>query len=209
MKTNKPSQSRVPKNTERQTRENPLPFFLDALAGGSDRAIRDQEASGQLSFVGSDTLPTKISAEDKEILVKVGVQFLGSVDGDPIFQNVVLPNGWEKKATGHDMWSDLLDNKGRKRAGIFYKAAFYDRSAHLSLNTRFRIQRDYDRQNAEGVAVTRVMDGDTSIYETKPRKLPPREAEGYYGVCDESDQEARIWLQNNFPQYKNPSAYWE
>ena len=34
------------------------------------------------------------------------------------------------------MWSDLLDDKGVKRGSIFYKAAFYDRSAFLRLKEK-------------------------------------------------------------------------
>jgi len=33
------------------------------------------------------------------------------------------------------MWSYLLDEHGRRRVAIFYKAAFYDRSAFMRLNS--------------------------------------------------------------------------
>jgi hypothetical protein len=35
----------------------------------------------------------------------------------------------------HAMWSYLVDELGRERVSIFYKAAFYDRSAHMSLTS--------------------------------------------------------------------------
>ena len=44
-----------------------------------------------------------------------------------------MPNGWKKQATDHSMWSELIDDKGKVRATIFYKAAFYDQRAFLNL----------------------------------------------------------------------------
>jgi hypothetical protein len=95
--------------------------------GSSSRAIMDQEKTGQESFVESTTLPTVISG--KEILEAAGVKFLGLVEDDALFQYVQLPAGWKKVATDHSMWSTLVDEKGRERASIFYKAASYDRRA--------------------------------------------------------------------------------
>lgn len=45
--------------------------------------------------------------------------------------NVELPDGWKKVGTNHDMHSDLVDETGKVRASIFYKAAFYDRRADM------------------------------------------------------------------------------
>ena len=44
-----------------------------------------------------------------------------------------LPPGWSRQGSDHAMWAHLLDEHGRQRVGIFYKAAFYDRSAHMHL----------------------------------------------------------------------------
>ena len=66
------------------------------------------------------------------------------------------------------MWSDLVDDKGRKRTSIFYKAAFYDRSAHIGVNRRYGISIDYNRLDAEKVAVAMVTDGDAVIFTTDP-----------------------------------------
>jgi len=52
---------------------------------------------------------------------------------DDLFTSVTLPEGWHKEATEHAMWSKLIDDQGRERASIFYKAAFYDRSAFMSI----------------------------------------------------------------------------
>lgn len=112
-------------------KEDGLDALMRALGtGDSSRAIYDQEADGQQSFVSSTTLPTDLCG--KEILEAAGVKFLGVVEDDDIFQYVELPDGWKKVPTDHSMWSNLVDEQGRVRASIFYKAAFYDRNAHAS-----------------------------------------------------------------------------
>lgn len=139
--------------------------------GVNPNAIVAQEAEGQHELVNSDVLPTEISADGRITLERAGVKFGELVPGDPIFQHVELPQGWKKQPTDHSMWSDLVDEKGRKRGAIFYKAAFYDRLASMSTVSRFSIHQDYKRGREEGVAVACVTDGDKVIYSTQPVQL--------------------------------------
>jgi hypothetical protein len=114
-----------------------MDVFLEAMVtGDSGKAIENSEVRGQQSLVHSDTLPVDINAEDKGILEAKGVVFGDRVDD--LFQQVTLPEGWAKKATGHSMWSKLVDSKGREIASIFYKAAFYDRCAFLHVEQSIR-----------------------------------------------------------------------
>ena len=52
---------------------------------------------------------------------------------DPLFRPATLPDGWQRKASDHAMGSHIADALGRQRVTVFYKAAFYDRKAHMSL----------------------------------------------------------------------------
>lgn len=54
-----------------------------------------------------------------------------------MFCPATLPPGWTRKGSEHALWSHLLDEHGRRRAAIFYKAAFYDRSARMSMGTLY------------------------------------------------------------------------
>lgn len=126
------NKKRVPINTTRETRDNPMEALFKHMILGND-AIPKQEKEGQKSFVTSETLPTDIRESEKQTLENFGLKFGEKVQGDPMFQHVELPEGWKKIPTDHSMWSDLVDEKGKVRANIFYKAAFYDRSAHLRL----------------------------------------------------------------------------
>lgn len=177
------------------------------LVGDGSRAILDQEAAGQSSFVSSTTLPTDMQGKSKAVLEAAGVKFLGVVEDDSMFQYVELPNDWKKVATGHSMWSDLVDDKGRKRAGIFYKAAFYDRSAHLSVNRRYGTGLDYDRLEKEKVAVATVTDGNTVIFTTDPVRF--EEDKARYDAQDKARALAVAWLNEHFPNWGDASAYWD
>ncbi len=163
--------------------------------------IERSEARGQQELVNSEVLPTKwMHGSKKETLEQFGVIFGDIVEGDEMFQNVTLPVGWEKKATEHSMWSELYDDKGRKRASIFYKAAFYDRSAHISLATRYT----YSGYDNEEYAV--VKDGEKVIFKSKP--FVAKEGQPSYELRGEGETEAEEWLNENFPDWKDVGKYW-
>lgn len=104
------------------------------LFGGNPNAIEQQEARGQEQLVSSEQLPVECSDIDKEKLEQAGVVFGEPLEDDSLFCDAKLPEGWKKEATDHSMWSKLVDEKGKERAMIFYKAAFYGRSAHMSVS---------------------------------------------------------------------------
>lgn len=205
---------RVPRNTSREVNAHPGIFLAEAMAtGNASAAIEAQEAQGQQSFVASETLPTDMPPQDKKILQRAGVKFLGPVNGDPIFQHVELPAGWKKVPTDHSMWSDLVDDRGRKRGSIFYKAAFYDRSAHMGVSRRFRVERDYESEKRD-LAMARVMDGDQPIFTTSAFEMPaddgtPDRYRERRTIAGQAVQQAVDWLQQKYPQHEDPGAYWD
>jgi len=191
-------------------KEDGLDLLMRGLAtGSSSDAILGQEAAGQQTFVGSDTLPTDMQGNAREVLEAAGVKFFGVVEDDPMFQYVELPEGWQKEATGHSMWSDLVDDKGRKRAGIFYKAAFYDRSAHIGVNRRFGVGIDYNKLD-EGIAEATVTDGGEEIFRSASVEF---DVEGDYDLKraaqEEAGEEARAWLAEHYPEWEDAAAYWD
>lgn len=92
-------------------------------------AIVASEKRGQTELCASDVLPRDMPTSLAMELGTMGVSFLGSVEGDELFQYAQLPVGWAKVPSSHDMWSDLVNEKGEVVAEMFYKAAFYDRKA--------------------------------------------------------------------------------
>lgn len=107
-----------------------LPMF-----GGSSGAIEAMEARGQQQLLESTDLPTQ-GSDDPEFL-RLGFTFGEPHKHDPLFRPATLPQGWKREGTDHSMHSNIVDQFGRKRVGVFYKAAFYDRRADMHLNTVF------------------------------------------------------------------------
>ena len=222
-----------------------LDAFLYAMEGQSpSKAIENQEKRGQQMVVRNQRLPQKandncvpdgvrfigikdgMSWEKRNEIVtkniieytknqyeKMGITIVGQYDD--LFYDVQLPEGWEIKATDHSMWNDLFDDKGRKRANFFYKAAFYDRDAFINFETRFHLSvghtadssGDYDawrKSDFQG----RIKDGEIVIFETSRMKT--------YGDYrqDEAIKNALMeelieYMKNHYPDYEDVNAYWD
>lgn len=180
------------------------------LLGGNPDAIEAQEAIGQLEFVESSQLPRKSNTREApnaaEQYSKMGIKVLTSSKGDDLFLGVMLPKGWKKEFTTHSMWNNLVDDKGSIRAMIFYKAAFYDRDAFVDFKTRYETdfkfldekhpERDWD--SARIISVKDNRTGETLWASDKC----------FYGDNDRVYQEAKDWLDKNFPDWKDINAYW-
>lgn len=76
----------------------------------------------------------KLSKDNKrkyamEQYAKMGIIVLEE-DDDGYMCKVQLPDGWKIERVD-SYWSNILDNKGRKRINFFYKSAFWDIEMHL------------------------------------------------------------------------------
>lgn len=172
----------------------------DAIAAATPGGIEAQEKQGQAAVVEASVLPREIRGTTSEELETIGFKFGAFVD--ELFQEVVFPPGWTKKATEHDMHSDILDELACKRASIFYKAAFYDRRADVEFFTRYDVRRIVDHENFK--APTRIVIHDAG------------EPFHVVGECASTDYpgEARLrgdakrWLDEHLPAWRSVSAYW-
>lgn len=106
-----------------------MEVFLEALVTGNPgQTIMNQEKRGQNTFAASEKLPIRCPRAELEAL--------GFVFGNPLddlFIACQFPSGWTKRTTDHSLWTELIDPNGNVRGSIFYKAAFYDRDAFMSL----------------------------------------------------------------------------
>jgi hypothetical protein len=93
--------------------------------------ILAQEAMGQRELIASDQLP--IHGIHDALCEELGIKILDVPSADPVFCHVKLPNGWQKvpDPKADNRWTLLVDAEGVTKARIFYKAAFYDRSAAI------------------------------------------------------------------------------
>ena len=107
------------------------------------------------------------------------------------------------------MHTDIVDDKGRRRGSMFYKAAFYDQRADLGgMLTRYRSSQRYDGGSA-GKSPTHVVygafEGENLIHETGRFEYMGRD----YKAQDDAGKEAVVWLNDNYPDWTNPLAYWD
>lgn len=210
--------------------DNEIAFFdalLYAQEGESpSKAIENQEKRGQQMVVEYRLLPKATNrcsnirpkCDDFEFTKaqyeKMGIKIIDEYDD--LFWNVQLPDGWEIKATSHPKWNDLFDDKGRKRASFFYKAAFYDRDAFIDFETRYGISVEHVADSSSDYAVWRksdcrgyVKDCDKIIYSTK----------AMHSYDDYFEQEEKVekplhkiledYMTEHYPDYKDVNAYWD
>jgi len=113
-------------------KQDPMEVLMEALVTGDpSAAIEHQEKRGQETLIRKQVLPIKCNGCTRGQIEQLGIVFEQPVDD--LFVNVKLPDGWKVRPTSHSMWSDLVDDEGNVRASIYYKAAFYDRDAFISL----------------------------------------------------------------------------
>ena len=163
--------------------------MIDAMLGLGSGAVERQEARGQEVLAASAQLPRDMR-EGRAMFEALGFVFSEPADGDLLFLDAEMPDGWEIRPTDHSVWSDLLDGEGRKRASVFYKAAFYDRRAHMQLETMFRV-------SLIKTDVVSVVDADgAELFEV---------AEGWL----EGRETCLAWLDEHYPDHRSPLAYWD
>ncbi len=119
----------VPEDTSKR---DPLVHIAGSM-GNHSRYIEEQESAGQAQLVNSTVLPIDTRGRDADFEA-LGFTFGERVD--ELFREATLPEGWTRKGSEHAMWSHLVDEQGRERVSIFYKAAFYDRCAFMDINSR-------------------------------------------------------------------------
>lgn len=111
---------------ENTSKRDPMLHLLGSLAEGQSGYIEGMEAEGQRQFVASAEL---MPADGPwAVLAELGFGEPQRTEDD-LFVRSTLPAGWRKVATDHAMWSNVEDERGLPRVGVFYKGAFYDRSA--------------------------------------------------------------------------------
>lgn len=190
-------------NTARMAKDNPL-LMLATLMGGPPGGIEAQEAQGQRELVASRRIPTGMRNVTAEQMTALGF-VLGDPDpADPIFRPATLPGGWTWRATDHSMWSEILDARGRRRFEVFYKAAFYDRSAFLRPAARFGLDVDYGGDQAD-LKLCRIYLADQG----RRGELLASYRDDVRGDYDRGWKEARAAMAARYPDYLDPMAYWD
>lgn len=166
-------------------------------------ASQGQEATGQQWLSSAGVLPQLIFGKDvsrERLEQEWGVKFLH--DRDNIFVYAKLPEGWTiEPDQNRGYWSVLRDENGGRRADIFYKDVYGDRVAQMAIATRFRIS-----------TIRTTTSYTLSVYDNKTSSNIREFGEfglTEYKSIDDMYSVAAEWLENNYPDYSNPYAYWK
>lgn len=116
---------------EDTSKRDPLLNLMLAM-GGMDHMAAEDESNGQKQLVHSDRLPSRVLHGTDADFEAMGLSFGEPDPQDPLFRPASLPGGWSKQPTDHYMWSTIVDDEGRERGRVFYKADFWDRDAFMS-----------------------------------------------------------------------------
>lgn len=215
----------------KNTSKNPM---IEWLFGGNPDAIERQEKQGQKEMIeasneGVQQLPAKGNGCNPTDIYKVlGFEVIGQSEGDPLFFDVKMKNGFSLKPTDHSMWNDLVDGKGRVRASIFYKAAFYDRDAFINpLKTRYNVRRkhfksqkqydDFYQERNETPIVFECVDCGKVIFTTTEKYFTEKYNkdkhhewwDAYHELEQQQTEVAAKFLDSNFPNWPDSMAYWD
>jgi len=177
-------------------------ILLDMLGGNAAGAIERQEAREQQKAVARQRLPIDGTANCRPQWEALGFVF-GERGTDDLFCDVTFPEGWKLKPTDHSMWSDLLDDQGRKRAAMFYKGAFYDRAAHVNFVRRFEINTYEECPKGLIRCVVRDRGEILKVWDA------PEPANEPWAQRDVMKAVATGWLAERYPNWQDASAYWD
>ena len=176
--------------------------FANAAIAATPGGIERQEAEGQRQMASSfRTLPKSMDREPAE---KFGFTF--GDNADEIFVNVAAPEGWSIRPTEHSMHSDIVDEQGRVRGGIFYKAAFYDRRADGHWQTRYCVERQYAVPPDYSVIAFKAVD--TATGEVLFSEPVPDGDSDKWTRQNAAEDIVRNKLEERFPDYRDVTAYW-
>lgn len=174
--------------------------LANAIVASTPGGIERQEAEGQRQMASSfRTLPKDM---DREPAAAFGFTF--GEDDDELFVNVTAPEGWAIRPSAHSMHSDIVDERGRVRGGIFYKAAFYDRRANGNWSPRYRVESEY----ADDYSVVAQKAMDTATGEILFRELVGTDGDKYE-LQDAAEKVVRDALAARFSDYRDVTAYWD
>ena len=147
------------------------------------------------------TLIPKDLKTEKEYFEKVGFEFKDSEN--PNFYEATLPSGWRIKRLAPTGWVWIYDQKGRTRGNYYFDPNNTTIPGDARLNTRYHIFSHY-RIPYEKHPFFVVEDGLAPI--DKPLCIAGSNTKD---TAEASKLKAEEYLNTHYPDWKDPSAYWD
>lgn len=181
--------------------EGMMTMAIAMSTGSASEGSEDVQNAEQNYARRNCRLPKKM-APSKEAFEAFGFTFEDI--GDDVLCKATLPDGWTLESDG-EYCTYLVDEKNRKRGIYFYKGAFYDRSGHMNLLKRFRvICDDANPETYEGPYTISAKDVDGTILFTAGKCEELYSGE-YYDLINLAEE----YLDANYPEWEDPTKYWD
>lgn len=169
---------------------NPLVFLAASMGeGGLTQAVDETERAGQGQMTRADRLPRAIAGLTREQLQGLGFVFGPQLDD--LFDKVIFPPGWSVTRAESALYSRVLDEKGRERGTIMYKAVFYNRDAYVTFTRRYDV----------GFAEVEGSHDLAYVAQNLGKALPG-------APIFATHEPAEAWLDNLHPAWRDRLAYW-
>jgi hypothetical protein len=179
------------------------------------REILSQERQGARETLAGPRLPLDGTTSPEAIKRCAAIGITLGKEVDLLFREAHLPPGWTITPSSDDHRTTILrDAKGHQRGYIWYKAAYYDRSAYFRIQTRYWVQRDYTEGGGGNFATVHDRVQARNIWQAEPLKSPgpdgaPDAWEKYEEAQAAQNRAAVDWVSERYPDWENPAAYWE
>ena len=180
-----------------------LTMVTSENTGNASEELEATQNVKQIQVRQSCKLPRDMKPS-KDVFEALG--FIFEDIGDDIMYQATLPEGWKLDSTEGEHWTIIIDEKGRKRGCFFYKDAFYNssRDGLMRLNQRFYITYDHiDRRNSNSPIIVCVKDSEEKVLFNAGQCN-----EAYSDEYEELMNKATEYLEINYPEWQNPSKYW-
>lgn len=184
-----------------------LRLMMKDRAAATAKSIEEE---GQRELLAANGASLPITGSEHPCFAKMGIVFGAALDG--FFREATLPPGWSLEASGeHVMWTDLVDDRGRKRARLHHKALLTARMASMKPTVRYIARIEYQGEFGRPGESNRgfVFDNSTQTEIFTTRTLRREGNDRMFLKTDTLKQEVAQWLKEHFPDHEDPAAYWD
>ncbi len=168
--------------------------------GGMDNLVEAVEAAALAAFIESPYLPSDMGlASQGQVEEHTGILFADLVDD--LFVRVVLPAGWRKVRGDQHRVAQLLDQKDRIRASIFYKNTGTKRLASMQWHCFYTVMQIRQDKTKRFYTTVASADDNVAWFQIFEDDTPP-------AVIEEARLKANRWLFETYPNALDPFSYW-
>lgn len=152
-------------------------------------------------------LPSDMRFGMRSILEAAGGRIIPVFNPIPRYVRVELPSGWRVIPTNDYKWTNLVDEKGRKRGEIYCMPTFNLPDTYIQACCRYTIvfvRADLNMSQS----ISQVKDCEQVLFTSQPFTFKLHDVESSLSAQHKAGSQSVNWLNEHFPNWRDPSAYW-